>query len=161
VDAGEHVVSDDREVSLREITATTVRTICELAVRPDQRRFVAPNAMSIAEAHFSTHAWFRAVYAGDAPVGFAMLEVVPGTPVYLWRFMIDARYQRHGYGRRALALVIDHARTALGANVVETSVVQGEGSPQGFYERAGFALTGAYEEGEAVMRLVLDVAPAR
>jgi diamine N-acetyltransferase len=146
--------SRDSAVSLREINAATVRAICALEVAPDQRRFVAPNAWSIAEAHFSAHAWFRAVYADDAPVGFAMLEVAPGKPVYLWRFMIDARYQRFGFGRRALALVLDHARTALGAPFVETSVVEGDGGPKPFYERAGFAATGAYEEGEAVLRLV-------
>jgi diamine N-acetyltransferase len=142
----------DAEVTLREITAATVRTICNLTVRADQTRFVAPNAASIAEAYFSAHAWFRAIYAGETPVGFVMLETKPDVPVYLWRFMIDGRYQALGFGRRALELVFDHVRVALGASVLETSVVGGEGSPQGFYERAGFALTGALEEGEAVMR---------
>jgi diamine N-acetyltransferase len=141
-------------VSLREITASTVRTICELTVHPHQIRFVAPNALSIAEAHFSDHAWFRAIYADDTPVGFAMLELAPGTPAYLWRFMIDGRYQSLGFGRRALDQLIAHVRT-LGATTLETSVVQSDGGPQPFYSRAGFTLTGAIEEGEAVMRLVL------
>ena len=60
-------------VSLREITADTVRTICALRVTPAQERLVAPNAVSIAQAHFEPAAWFRAIYAGDEPVGFAML----------------------------------------------------------------------------------------
>ena len=34
-------------------------------------------AFSIAEAHFSPLAWFRAVYAGDTPVGFVMLSDDP------------------------------------------------------------------------------------
>ena len=41
------------EVSLREITADTVREICRLRVAPGQEGFVAPVAESIAEAYFS------------------------------------------------------------------------------------------------------------
>ena len=33
--------------------------------------------------------------------------------------------------------------------------ITGEGSPQGFYEKLGFKLTGEYEEEEAIMRLIL------
>jgi diamine N-acetyltransferase len=50
-------------VELREITSETVRAICELEVTPDQRSFVAPNAVSIAEAHFTPGHWMRAIYA--------------------------------------------------------------------------------------------------
>jgi diamine N-acetyltransferase len=61
------------EVSLQEITKETVRAICRLQVGPGQDRFVAPNAVSIAQAHFEPKAWFRAIHAGEEPVGFVML----------------------------------------------------------------------------------------
>ena len=48
-------------VTLREITGDTVRTICALRVAPAQERLVAPNAVSIAQAHFEPGAWFRAI----------------------------------------------------------------------------------------------------
>ena len=51
-------------VTLREVTAETVRTICDLQVRPEQQAFVASNAVSIAQARFDPKAWFRAIYAG-------------------------------------------------------------------------------------------------
>jgi len=144
------------EVSLREVTADTVGVVCKLAVTDAQAQFVAPNAFSIAQAHFSEHAWFRAVYADEAPVGFVMLEDQPEKPeYYLWRFMIDARCQRLGFGRRALELLIDHVRTRPGARELLTSVVQVDGGPQPFYEGLGFALTGACDDGEAVLRLAL------
>jgi diamine N-acetyltransferase len=149
-------VSEDSVVSLQEITAETVRPVCKLSVDEAQRRFVAPNAVSLAEALFSDHAWYRAIQADDTLVGFLMVEDKPEVPEYfLWRFMIDGRYQGLGFGRRALELVVDHVRTRPGATKLETSVVQAEGGPQGFYERAGFALTGDMEEGEAVMRKML------
>ncbi len=72
----------DDVVSLRAITAETVRTICALEVRQEQRSYVADNALSIAQAHFVPGAWFRAVYAGETPVGFGMLdEIVNGEVV--------------------------------------------------------------------------------
>lgn len=82
--------------------------------------------MSIAQAHFHPEAWFRAIHAGETPVGFAMLEDWTRRPeeapedwlrepyVGLWRFMIDARYQSLGFGAQALRLLIDHARAVPG-----------------------------------------------
>ena len=142
------------QVSLREITSETLRDILKLRVAPEQESFVAANAVSIAEAHYAgDRAWFRAIYDGDAPVGFVMIEAAPAPdrPVYLWRFMIDARHQGRSLGRRAIALVLDEAR-GRGARVIETSCVPGLGGPGPFYEKLGFAYTGAEEEGQLVMR---------
>jgi diamine N-acetyltransferase len=145
-------------ITLREITKDTARTIMNLKVGPGQERFVAPNAVSIAQAYFERDtAWFRAIYAGEEPIGFVMVEDTGGERTYyLWRFMIDGRYQRKGYGRKALDLVIAHVRTRPNAKAFETSVVPGEGSPGPFYERAGFVYTGAVEDDELVMRLELE-----
>ena len=142
------------EVSLREVTKETLRSITALRVAPAQERLVATNAESIAEAYFSRDvAWFRAVYMGDTPVGFVMLADDPAEGrYYLWRFMIDARYQRTGVGRRALEMVFDDVRTRPGAKFLYTSCVPGEGSPGPFYEKMGFAYTGDEDEGELVMR---------
>ena len=143
-------------VTLREITKETVRPIVQLRVAPSQEQFVASNGMSIAEAHFSPEvAWFRAVYAGETPVGFVMLDLEPSRPPFLWRFMVDARYQGLGFGRRALEAVIAHVRARPGATQLMTSCVPGEGSPCPFYERMGFVDTGIVEDGERVMRLDL------
>lgn len=144
------------EVTLREITAETVRAICNLEVHPDQRGFVAPNAVSIAQAHVEPKAWFRAVYAGDEPVGFAMLDVDSETPgCFLWRFMIAGEHQGKGYGRRALDLVAEQVRGLPGARELRSSYVPGERGPGACYARYGFLATGEVDEGERVIRLVL------
>jgi len=146
----------DGDVALREITAESLSEILDLQVGEGQRTFVADNARSIAQAHFSPHAWFRAIYADETPVGFVMLSDDPDKPeYYLWRLMVDARYQGNGFGRRAVELLIRHVRSRPNASELFTSVVQAGGEPQGFYERLGFELTGDYEEGDAVMRLAL------
>jgi diamine N-acetyltransferase len=69
--------------------------------------------------------------------------------------MIDHRYQRHGFGARAMALVIERVRGLPGATELLTSVVQEPGGPQPFYEGLGFRATGAYDGTEAVLRLDL------
>jgi len=144
------------QVTLREVTEDTVRTICDLSVKDEQKKFVAPNAVSIAQAYFSKHAWFRAIYADEIPIGFLMLEDRPEKPeYYLWRFMIDANYQRMGFGRNAMTPLIQHVKTRPNATEMLTSVLQADGGPQGFYEMLGFQLTGDYEEGEAMLRLIL------
>lgn len=144
-------------VSLREITKDTVRQIVKLKVAPDQEQFVATNGMSIAEAHFSPEvAWIRAIYVDDEPAGFVMLSDDPRKPeYYLWRFMIDSRFQRQGVGQRALALVMDYVRTRPGATELLTSVVPGDGTPGPFYEKMGFVYTGEVDETELCMKCKL------
>jgi diamine N-acetyltransferase len=128
-----------------------------LSVAPEQARFVASNAVSIAQAHFQPDvAWFRAIYAEDTAVGFLMLHDDPATATYyLWRFMIDHRFQKRGYGRRALELLLEHARTRPGATALTLSHVPGDGNPAPFYERMGFVHTGEEDDGELVMRVEL------
>ena len=98
------------EVELREITSETVRTICELTVADDQRSFVAPNAVSIAEAHFTPGHWMRAIYADGQPTGFALTFDDPSEGYFLWRFMIAEGHQRRGIGRLAMQQVLEHWR---------------------------------------------------
>ena len=143
-------------VSLREITADTVRSVCRLKVKPEQESYVAPNATSIAEAHFQPKAWFRAIYADEVPVGFVMLYDDPDAPnYYLWRYMIDARYQGMGFGEAALVQLIDHVKVRPGATELLLSYCPGPYSPRDFYARLGFAETGKEEHGEREMRLDL------
>src|SRR6478735_2713467 len=110
----ETVLPSDAEITLRRISALTVCDVCELSdtLSEEQRNMVADNGTSIAEAHFSENAWFRAIYAEETLVGFIMLHQgsdwddgidCPG--VYLWRFMIARPFQGKGIGKKAIDLV--------------------------------------------------------
>jgi diamine N-acetyltransferase len=155
-------------VTLREITKESVRAVSLLDVGTGQEGLVAPNAFSIAQAHFHPEAWFRGVYADDTPVGFAMLEdwslatglepeLYEGKPfVALWRFMIDARYQKYGFGAQAMTLLIAHARARSDAANMLLSFVPKENNPEVFYQRFGFVRTGEEDQGELVMKLPLQ-----
>lgn len=160
-------MSTTPDIHFMRITATTMNRICDLSetLLPAQRKMVADNVRSIAEAHFSPVAWMRAIYADETPVGFIMTHTgsdyedgidCPG--VFLWRFMIAGPYQGKGYGKRALEKLIRHLKT-MGIPLLYTSCGQGEGSPEGFYRRLGFIATGDHYGGETELVLDLQIYP--
>jgi len=76
-------------------------------------------------------------------------------PYYLWRLLIDHRYQRRGYGAATIDAVVEYLRTRPNAEVLLTSCKAGEGSPQPFYLHYGFEKTGEVKWGEDILRLDL------
>jgi diamine N-acetyltransferase len=154
---------DGTQVSLREITSETVRQVVRLSVAESQECFVAPNALSLAQALFAPEAWYRAIYLVDEVVGFVMLEdeslrsPSPETPlVGVWRFMIDATFQGRGIGTAAMMRVIEHVRAKGLFASLELSYVPGPGCPEPFYLGLGFRHTGRIEGNEIVLELPLQ-----
>jgi diamine N-acetyltransferase len=142
-------------IELREITAETVRRVTELEIAPEQQGYVSPNAVSIAEAYFEPKAWFRAIADGDELVGFVMVYRDPAArEFYIWRFMVDARFQGRGYGRSAAELLLEEARGD-GVDEVTLNVQPGEHSALEFWRRFGFEETGEVSYGQLQMRLSL------
>ena len=154
----DHEAGRGADVGLREVTSETVGRICKLSdtLSDEQKKMVAPNAYSIAQAYFEKHAWFRAVYADDIPVGFVMLYDDPDKDsVTLWRFMIAGPHQHKGYGRRALELVFEHAKERPNVREIRASYVPIEGGAGPFYRKLGFEPTGEMEDDEVAIRLEL------
>jgi diamine N-acetyltransferase len=151
-------------VSLREITSVNWAAVEALTVTAAQAEYVTGVAESLVEAAETPDAcpWYRAVYLAEEPVGFVMLSdgitvVNPGYlgPYFLWRLLIDQRYQGRGHGSAALSLVAEHVRTRADARALIISVEQGPTSPSGFYLRQDFRATGQLHQGELVLELDL------
>ncbi|MBT4034501.1 MAG: GNAT family N-acetyltransferase [Candidatus Marinimicrobia bacterium] len=144
----------DPKIELRELDKSNYRDILNLKVADNQTGFVASNAISLAQALFHSQAWYRGIYRGDTAVGFVMLDLDMEKPdYYLWRYMIDEKFQGHGYGYKALELVIEHVKSLPNSTEFLLSYVPKEGNPKGFYEKLGFLDTGEIEEGEVIMKL--------
>jgi diamine N-acetyltransferase len=149
-------------VSLRPITDANREAVEALAVTPDQRRFVSGVRESILEAadHPDARALYWAIYAEETPVGFVMIADEVGSPEYiaqyLWKLLIDERFQRRGFGTATLDLIVEYFRTR-GVGTMWTSSVQGEGSPVAFYERYGFERTGDLHGDEILLRLEIPL----
>jgi diamine N-acetyltransferase len=148
-------------VSLRPLSESNRQAIEALRVSPSQEQFVSSVADSLREAaeHPDARALCWAVYAEDTPVGFVMIadDVTNPDyiPQYLWKLLIDERYQRQGFGTATLDLIVDYFRGRPGVEVLNTSAREGDGSPLSFYERYGFERTGEVRYGEVLLRLKL------
>ena len=151
-------------ISLREINESNIDLVQALRTTPAQRRFVSPVVDSMAEAAEVPQAnpWTRAVYADEQPVGFVMLawDVDPQPPGiigpwFLWKLLIDHRYQGLGYGKEVVRQIVELVR-GHGATELLTSYELGDGSPADFYQRLGFVPTGDVHDGEVLASLPLD-----
>lgn len=141
-------------VRLVEVTADTVREVTSLRVSPDQEKFVAPNAVSIAQAYFTKEHWFRVIAVDEELVGFVMIYTkVEEEAVFIWRFMIDQRYQRRGFGGAALQAVVSEVKTWPGVAALRLSFVDAPGGPESFYKANGFRRTGRVVDGEVEAEL--------
>lgn len=112
-------------LTLKKIDRNNIWKIISLEVNENQRDFVATNTESLLEAYTVITSGGVAlpfgIYADDNPVGFVMLgyDELPGEEnpeiakgnYSLWRFMIDKKYQRMGYGKEAMRLVLDYIRS--------------------------------------------------
>lgn len=144
---------------LEPVTKDNVRKACDIKVHPAQERFVAPVAVSLAEAYVHGDiAWPRVVVAdGDRLVGFVMVAIQPDEPIEayrfcLWRLAIAAEEQGKGYGRFAVREVAAEGRSR-GISRLHVTWVPGEGGPAEFYQRLGFVTTGEILDGEVVAAL--------
>jgi diamine N-acetyltransferase len=138
-------------VSLPELIDGNRAAVFALSVAPEQEKFVGAsvqNALADAADHPRAKPWYRAVYAGEEPVGFVMIswnceprppEIIG--PWFLWKLLIDKRRQGRGYGSEVVRQVAELVR-AEGATELLTSIVPGDGGPAGFYQRLGFVPTG-------------------
>lgn len=151
-------------VTLEEITNENREAVLALGVAPAQEQFVSSVRDSLAEAAEYPHAkpWYRAVFARGEPVGFVMVswncepqppEIIG--PWFLWKLLIDERYQGRGYGAAVVWQIAELVR-AEGATELLTSFVPGDSGPAGFYQRLGFVPTGDLDDsGEVIVRLGL------
>jgi GNAT superfamily N-acetyltransferase len=149
-------------VSLQPLTESNRAVVEALHTSPAQERFVSSVVDSLLEAAEEPggRAIYWAVYDDETPVGFVMIsDDVDGPeyfPQYLWKLLIDERYQRRGYGTAALDLIVEYFRNRPGVEVMRTSAGQGDGSPLPFYEGYGFERTGDIVfDDEVLLRLQL------
>jgi diamine N-acetyltransferase len=96
---------------LVEIDRYNYLSVLDLSVSPEQRDFVATNQYSLAQAYAQPECVPFALYAENRPVGFAMYSLDEDDhQFWIYRLMIDQRYQGVGYGREAMGLLIDRIR---------------------------------------------------
>lgn len=134
-------------VELRRITHENFDDVINLKVAEHQKNFVSTAAHSLAQAWlYADTAFPFAIYADNVPVGFVMLGYYKSRNQYtLWKFFIDRKHQRKGYGKQALRLAVDYLLKTFGAKEVYTGVSPGNEAAKNLYTSFGFEPTGIIE----------------
>ena len=124
------------KIHLEKVTDDNVDAIVKLRVSKEQRNYVASNNWSLIDAYLSLAegkpVFPFGIYNGKTLVGFIMISYDNDWTgyerdawlnsenyrfykdkyyYYVWRFMIDKRFQGRGYGREALRLALEFIRT--------------------------------------------------
>jgi diamine N-acetyltransferase len=95
-------------VKIVELNAQNWYECCVLEVSEEQRDFIEPNAISIAQSKFESALKPYAIYFEDKIVGFLMFNSVPEelNGYWIYRIMVDQKYQGSGIGKAATKLMI-------------------------------------------------------
>ncbi|WP_449395945.1 GNAT family N-acetyltransferase [Devosia riboflavina] len=141
-------------VNLKPITPDDHAAAIALAPYPEQQQFIATNADSLAEASQNSACRPMLIRGGNDAIGFAMaaLDSDDGNQ-WIYRFMIDHRFQAMGLGTKALDLVISQifketgcARIMLGVRPTNFAAIR-------LYRRADFRPAGFEFDGEVAFCL--------
>lgn len=100
-------------ITLQALDNSNWEQCAYLKPKLEQEKFMASNLYSIAEVQFLQGFVVKAIYNDDVMIGFTMYGLDPDDGKYwIYRFMIDGRFQGQGHGYQAMLLVIDEIERA-------------------------------------------------
>jgi len=142
-------------VYLKEINQDNWKQAIRIDVAPEQKRFVASNLYSIAEAIFNPTFVPLAIYdEAKTMVGFLMYGTNPDNgELWILRLMVGQQYQGQGYGRAATEEIICRLKARPDCQEIFTSYEPDNDVAAKLYRSLGFEDTGRIEDGELVVRL--------
>jgi RimJ/RimL family protein N-acetyltransferase len=147
---------------LREVTPADSEALYRWRMDPESRFAFRSSEPVPFETHtafvaryFSpenTDRWF-VIEAGGEPVGSIAIYAITedGREAEWGRLVIAPAFRRRGYARRALALLVGHARE-IGIRALRCEVLSGNAAAETTYEKAGFREEGRDRQGERVFR---------
>lgn len=147
-------------IRLRKITEDNFISAFQLKLAPGQENYVSHPIRSLAQAYvYRDQCQPFGIYEDETMVGYVMVIYDYDIPEYdIWHLMIDEKEQGKGYGKAALALILDYIRTkpfgdsgrvALTCNIENINAIK-------LYQKSGFSPTGIEDEDEIEMMLTLS-----
>jgi ribosomal protein S18 acetylase RimI-like enzyme len=142
-------VSEERELSLREIAAGDVPQVIQMmrrlalqepALPFDELAVAAAWRQFLSNAEFG-RAWL--LWVGDELAGYVILTLgfsfeYRGREAFVDELYVEEKFRRQGLGRRAMEFVEERA-SELGVNAVHLEVNHGNEPALGLYRRTGYA----------------------
>lgn len=145
-------------LSLKPIDKNNWVEAIKLSVKDEQQSFIASNLYSIAEVQFLENFYTKAIYLDNKIIGFTMFGIDSDDGNYwIYRLMIDKRFQGKGIGLQSIHLVIEEIRRNNNANI---SLIMIGYHPENLtakfvYEKAGFIETELSSWGEQLAKYTL------
>ena len=145
-------------IELKPVDQFNKSDCIRLKVTIAQSEFIASNESSLeAAAENSDVARPFMIYSDGIAVGFTMFAFEPDYEdpddrYWLWRFMIDEKYQGQGYGKEALKHIISYFKEN-GAGNIRLSTKESNVNAIHLYQSFGFAPNGDVNDGETVFEL--------
>lgn len=145
-------------ITLKPVTKDNWLSCIKLELNEEQRPWVASNLFSIAESSFYPNHKLRCVCSDEDVVGFAAYRREDQDDVtqlyWIFRLMIDKRYQGGGVGTRAVQLLLEEMRH-LGARQVRTMFRAGNAVAGNLYRKVGFVESGQDADGDTLLAIRL------
>lgn len=144
-------------LTIAPVVRADVIGLVDMILPDEQAAFVAPNAVSLAQAAYEPGAYPFCIRRDGDIVGLVQVidmrlsdRVEDGDDAdatYLWRLMIATKHQGQGIGRAVMGWFEDWAR-ARGTQRLILSVVPDNRIAERLYRSCGFIPTGRIEDGE-------------
>ena len=133
-----------KKIYLKPIDKNNWEEAIRLSVKKEQQTLIASNLYSIAEVQFLDNFYAKGIYLDEKMIGFTMFGIDSDDNNYwIYRLMIDKKFQGKGIGKQAIHLVIDEIRRNNNANI---SIIMIGYAPENLtakfvYKKAGFIET--------------------
>ena len=146
-------------IELVPVNETNRDDVIRLKVTEAQSEYIATNKRSLEAAGENAEvARPFVIYSDGIAVGFTMFAFEPDYEdpddrYWLWRFMIDEKYQGCGYGKEALKRIIAYFKEN-GATNIRLSTKESNVAAIHLYQSFGFTPNGEMNDEETVFELV-------
>lgn len=127
----------------------------DLQVAPEQKEYVADTTTILARAYGYRNEGSRAylICDDDEYVGMILYYECEDLNAFIFsELLIDARYQRRGYGREASLMALEEMRKNGKYDQVYLCYIDGNEAARNMYLSLGFEHTGEDDDDEIVMR---------
>lgn len=146
------------EISLKSINKNNWEEAIKLSVKKEQEAFITSNLYSIAEVQFLDSFYAKGIYLDSHMVGFTMFGIDRDDHNYwIYRLMIDEKFQGKGIGLQAVKLVIEEIRQSNKSNIPHIMIGYHPENlfAKNVYKKAGFVETKLSSWGEQLARFSL------
>ncbi len=143
---------------LKEITTDNFHKVLKLELFEEEKKFVANNYYSIAEAYVEKKTFPKAIHYNDTPIGFTLYGQFEEDRGEYWiaRLMIDKNHRRQGFAEKAMLLAINEMASRADCDKIFLSFVPGNEAAKALYVKLGFKDTGKRSGNEEIYVLELE-----